>query len=308
MMMPRPATAAFAMLCLSGPCWPDDARDAFEAGRAFGEGVAIPDASAMAPSSVPGYETDSPPETQYYGNPSSIGEASAEAATQVPAASTVQEGFEAGGMFVFDPSTDPMFQAMRQAESAGVMQGEYSECQQVTVETPAEPITDRCYENRSPESVTCDDTLTVTIEPSDDTITVDGDWTGGSGDCHPDTWSARETVTCPAGYGNPQPVRIARQAKWDSDGAWGNGTGWVAVSSAVTARTDIDCTSSQCTYRTKGVEDLPEAMQIGPDWSAKSCRGDRWYTRMRLRVECTGDPVVHRDWSGGCADLEARSQ
>ena len=88
--------------------------DAIEDGKSYGATVnsTMPDASTLAPESVPGYETAAPPEADHYGNPAGLSDAANQAAAQNEAAQSVTEGFVSRPMFTIDQSTDPMFQRM----------------------------------------------------------------------------------------------------------------------------------------------------------------------------------------------------
>ncbi|WP_127476707.1 hypothetical protein [Sulfurivermis fontis] len=162
---------------------------AIEDGKAYGAAVNsdMPNASTLPPESVPGYQTSAPPEADYYGNPSAIGDAANQAAAENPAAQAVTEGFVSRPMFTIDQSTDPMFQRMGQVEAnaasiAGAMQGEYSSCQPVVLETPYPPTREACYENRLTENQTCSRKLVVACDPETDGCDaggiVPGSWAG----------------------------------------------------------------------------------------------------------------------------------
>lgn len=159
-------------------------RNAIEDGKSYGAAVnsEMPDASALDPASVPGYDTSNPPEAGYYDNTAGLGEAANQAAALNEAAQSVRQGFATRPMFTIDRSTDPMFKRMDQVEAnaasiAGAMQGEYSSCQPVTLETPHPTTTEMCYEHRPAEKVACDNTLNVEV---DEVFS-----------CEPGTWHAQ---------------------------------------------------------------------------------------------------------------------
>lgn len=133
-----------------------------EEGKAYGAAAnaAMPNAAGMDAAAVPGFETSSPPQSTYYGNPSGIGDAAVQAAHDNEAAQTVTEGFVSRPMFTIDRDTDPMLQRMSEVEThaasiSGAIQGEYSSCQPVVLETPHPPTRDTCYQNRGVETHTC---------------------------------------------------------------------------------------------------------------------------------------------------------
>lgn len=144
--------------------------DAIEDGKSYGATVnsTMPDASTLAPESVPGYETADPPEAHHYGNPAGLGDAANQAAAQNEAAQSVTEGFVSRPMFTIEPETDPMFQRMDQVESnaatiAGALQGEYTSCEPVVLQTPNPPITETCMESRYVENTSCKRTAECSV-------------------------------------------------------------------------------------------------------------------------------------------------
>jgi hypothetical protein len=315
------ALSLAALLCLSPVAvFGEGFGSAIENGKSYGAIInsTMPSASSLPPESVPGYQTSSPPEAGYYGNPSAIGDAANQASAENEAAQALTEGFSSRPMFTIDQSTDPMFQRMGQVEEnaasiAGAMQGEYSECQPVVLETPNPPTIETCYENRQAQSTTCSNVLNIEIEIPTDTVMAEGSWTSSSGDCGPDTWSNYGTVSCPSGFYGPVPEEIYRQARWRTSNPWTHDTDWQPFTSSWTARTEINCSGNQCTYRTKGIDQSYQYIdgQIvvsGPLWDRATCSGDKWYTRMKLKAECRAEPIAHDVWDNGCAELEARSQ
>lgn len=171
-MMSRPILCALLVAC----SLPDVAADSsgfsagIEEGKAYGAAAnaAMPNAAELDATAVPGFETSSPPQTTYYGNPSAMGDAASQAAHDNEAAQAVTEGFVSRPMFTIDRETDPMFVRMGQVEAnaasiAGAMQGEYSECRPVVLETPHPPTTETCYESRTKETHTCDNALRIEV-------------------------------------------------------------------------------------------------------------------------------------------------
>lgn len=192
----RPSTKTLAVGCFATVLYlistatpAETYGDAIEDGKSYGATVnsTMPNASTLAPESVPGYETAAPPEAHHYGNPAGLGDAANQAAAQNEAAQSVTEGFVSRPMFTIDQFTDPMFQRMGEVEAnaasiTGAMQGDYSSCQPVALETPYPPTTEACYENRLAENHTCSRILVVACDPETDGCDaggiVPGSWAG----------------------------------------------------------------------------------------------------------------------------------
>jgi|GEM_PF-2387267 hypothetical protein len=142
-----------------------------EEGKAYGAAAnaAMPNAEGLDAAAVPGFETSSPPQAAYYGDEGAMSDAAVQAAHDNEAAQTVTEGFVSRPLFTIDRETDPMFTRMGQIEAnaasiAGAIQGEYSSCEPVVLETPYPPTTETCYENRPAETNTCDNRLNVNVD------------------------------------------------------------------------------------------------------------------------------------------------
>ncbi len=144
--------------------------EAFEAGKAFANNTAMPDAGSLPPEDVvPGFANASPQETTYYGDSAAMEEAAAHAATENEGAQTVTDGITMRPQYTIDPETDPMLQRAATVEAsaaaiAGAIEGEYSECQPISLQTPWPSVNESCYENRPSEFATCDERLNISVE------------------------------------------------------------------------------------------------------------------------------------------------
>jgi hypothetical protein len=156
-------STAITLLCLASMgLSAADNRATIEDGKAFGSEVnaSMPDAANLSPEDVPGYETSSPPESDYYDKPAAVGDAAKQAAASNEAAHNVNEGFTTRPMFTIDSETDPMFQRKEQVEAnaasiAGALEGEYDDCEQVVLQTPGPSVTETCTESKSLETTSC---------------------------------------------------------------------------------------------------------------------------------------------------------
>lgn len=185
-----PLVCGLLWICLSaGPALAETFGGAIEDGKAYGATVntTLPDAATLDPASVPGYQTARPPAADYYDNPAALGDAANQAAAQNEAAQAVGQGFASRPTFTIDRSTDPMFQRMKDVEAnaasiGGALQGEYSACQPVVLETPYPGATETCHENRPTVNLTCSRRLVVACDPATDGCDaggiVPGSWSG----------------------------------------------------------------------------------------------------------------------------------
>lgn len=139
-----------------------DFRDSLEEGKTYGSDAhtSMPDASTLAPEDVPGYETASPPASDYYDNPAAVGDAASQAAVSNEAARNVNEGFVTRPVYTIDSETDPMIQRQNQVEAnsasiAGALEGEYADCEPVVLQGSGAAVTETCTESKSLETTRC---------------------------------------------------------------------------------------------------------------------------------------------------------
>jgi hypothetical protein len=139
-----------------------DFDDSLEEGKAYGAdaNASMPDAANLPPENVPGYETASPPESDYYDNPAAVGDAANQAAASNEAAQDVNEGFATRPVYTIDSGTDPMLQRQEQAEAnsasiAGALEGEYADCEPVVLRGSGPAATETCTESKSLETASC---------------------------------------------------------------------------------------------------------------------------------------------------------
>lgn len=312
-----------------------------EEGKAYGAAAnaAMPNAAELDAAAVPGFETSSPPQAAYYGDEGAMSDAAVQAAHDNEAAQTVTEGFVSRPLFTIDRETDPMFTRMGQVEAnaasiAGALQGEYSSCEPVVLETPYPPTTETCYENRPAETNTCDNRLNVNVD-------VEFSCTAG-------TWHAQGTayrngsdIMYTQSYCEPRSDDKLRFRAYAHGGA-GACVGWqeFLLPLHVSTTTRVATTrphwegSCQNTYaRVKSgsgciSDDCDYTFEFGFEWTSCTeqnypCPGDPsfmcygtvctnhesypWSIRLRF-----GKPrhvyTVTDNWHNGCSELEARSQ
>lgn len=141
-----------------------DFSESLEDGKAYGSdaNASMPDPANLAPESVPGYETASPPESDYYGSPAAVGDAASQAAASNEAAQDVNEGFATRPVYTIDSGTDPMIERQDQAEAnsasiAGALEGEYEDCEPVVLQGSGSgpAATETCTESKSLETNSC---------------------------------------------------------------------------------------------------------------------------------------------------------
>ncbi|MEW8375817.1 MAG: hypothetical protein AB2722_18055 [Candidatus Thiodiazotropha sp.] len=152
---------ALICFCSIGPSHADF-DDSLEEGKAYGSNAnaSMPDASTLVPEDVPGYETASPPESDYYNNPAAVGDAASQAAASNEAAQDINEGFATRPVYTIDSGTDPMLQRQDQAEAnsasiAGALEGEYADCEPVVFQGSEPADTETCTESKSLETASC---------------------------------------------------------------------------------------------------------------------------------------------------------
>jgi hypothetical protein len=147
-----------------------DFRDSLEDGKAYGSNVnaSMPDAANLAPENVPGYETASPPESNYYDSPAALSDGASQAAASNEAAQNVNEGFVSRPAYTIDTETDPMLQRKDQVEAdsasiAGALEGEYSDCESIVLQGSGPSVTQTCTESKSLETSSCRRTNDCTV-------------------------------------------------------------------------------------------------------------------------------------------------
>jgi len=272
--------------------------EAIEAGKAYGAQAndTLPDAAAMDPGTVPGFETSTPPEADYYDNPAAMEDAAIQEAGRNDAAQAVTEGFAGRPQFIIDRDTDPMLRRQRGIEAdpasiTGALGGEYSGCETVTVETPRPGTTEICQENRALETRSCTRRLVVACDPERDGCDpggiVPGSWSG----------DMRVSLTA-AGGGN-----FILQFGVRGDNYWNGGAGRVFDRTLTLEISDADLVSRFALTRASFddwilVKVNGQTVYVGPYGGDRLELVRRWrFLRVRYCDNCYGSPELSTSWN-----------
>lgn len=145
---------------------PQEKQQAIDAGVAAGIAMPKPDATLQDPSMVPGYQGASPPATTYYTDPAAMEAAGVPAMETNIGAQVTTDHINNSDLNITD--TDPIVTQAATVENnaptfVGIVQGTYSDCTQTDVTKPAETTAALCHSTRLPETITCNNTLAVTV-------------------------------------------------------------------------------------------------------------------------------------------------
>lgn len=261
------AVAVFALSAFTARGFADSA--GIEEGKAYGAqaNAAAPNAADMDPSTVPGYQTSTPSQTRYYGNPAALSSAGSQAAGTNDAAQSVVQGYENRPLFTFDKSTDPMFQNLSQIETGAANmltaeQGGYAQCQPVMLTTQTQGSTQVCYQTRTTQNESCDDTLTVQMTNEHFNCPIGTWWAQATGHRNGSDYMEAQAYCEDVSSGHIH-VRVY------AAGGAGACTGWQTVQLSLTAATQTT-----------------KIAELSPNWS-----GGCWNTGVYLAVGsgCNGD-------------------